>query len=375
MQFKISPMIKKYPFYIKSTIILLGLILLVYILFNLREILVPLSFALMLAILLNPVTVFLQKIKFPRMLAIAVALLIAIVLIAGVFYFLFSEISNLSTELPAFKIKFTRIIANAQREISEQLGINSQKQNEYIGDAQNGLKPYLANAMGTAFGTLTTLILLPVYSFLFLYYKTLILNFLYDVFADADAKEVRVVLVQTKSAIQNYMFGLILEAIIVAVLNTIALLMLGVKYAVLLGFLGAIINVLPFIGGIVAILLPVLIATVTKDGFQTQLGIIVAYVIIQFIDNHFLIPYIVSSKVKINALISIIIVLLGGALWGISGMFLSIPFIGILKIIFDRVPELKPWGRLLGDEILTRQKGQKIKILKKIKPTLNDTIA
>lgn len=375
MQFKISPMIKKYPFYIKSTIILLGLILLVYILFNLREILVPLSFALMLAILLNPVTVFLQKIKFPRMLAIAVALLIAIVLIAGVFYFLFSEISNLSTELPAFKIKFTRIIANAQREISEQLGINSQKQNEYIGDAQNGLKPYLANAMGTAFGTLTTLILLPVYSFLFLYYKTLILNFLYDVFADADAKEVRVVLVQTKSAIQNYMFGLILEAIIVAVLNTIALLMLGVKYAVLLGFLGAIINVLPFIGGIVAILLPVLIATVTKDGFQTQLGIIVAYVIIQFIDNHFLIPYIVSSKVKINALISIIIVLLGGALWGISGMFLSIPFIGILKIIFDRVPELKPWGRLLGDEILTRQKGQKIKILKKVKPTPNDTNA
>lgn len=373
MQFKISPMIKKYPFYIKSTIILLGLILLVYILFNLREILVPLSFALMLAILLNPVTVFLQKIKFPRMLAIAVALLIAIVLIVGVFYFLFSEISNLSTELPAFKIKFTRIIANAQREISEQLGINSQKQNEYIGEAQNGLKPYLANAMGTAFGTLTTLILLPVYSFLFLYYKTLILNFLYDVFADADAKEVRVVLVQTKSAIQNYMFGLILEAIIVAVLNTIALLMLGVKYAVLLGFLGAIINVLPFIGGIVAILLPILIATVTKDGFQTQLGIIIAYVIIQFIDNHFLIPYIVSSKVKINALISIIIVLLGGALWGVSGMFLSIPFIGILKIIFDRVPELKPWGRLLGDEILTRQKGQKIKILKKVKLTPNDT--
>jgi predicted PurR-regulated permease PerM len=145
---------------------------------------------------------------------------------------------------------------------------------------------------------------------------------------------------------------------------------LGVKYALLLGFLGAIINVLPFIGGIVAVLLPVLIATVTKDGFQTQMGIIIAYVIIQFIDNHFLIPYIVSSKVKINALISIIIVLLGGALWGISGMFLSIPFIGILKIIFDRVPELKPWGRLLGDEIPTRRRGQKIN-KSKMKPVHN----
>ena len=357
-------MVKKYPFFLKSTVILFGLILLTYALFNLREILVPLSFALMLSILLNPVTFFLQKLKFPRMLAIAVAILLAMILIAGVFYFLFAEISNLSTELPVFKRKFAQLIVKAQIEVSQQFGVNLQKQNQYIDEAENGMKPFLANAMGTALGTLTLIILLPVYSFLFLYYKTLILNFLYDVFAEADAKEVRVVLVQTKGAIQNYMFGLILEGVIVASLNTIALLLLGVKYALLLGFLGALINVLPFIGGIVAVLLPILIATVTKDGFQTQIGIIIAYLIIQFIDNHFLIPYIVSSRVKINALISIIIVLLGGALWGISGMFLSIPFIGVLKIIFDRVPELQPWGRLVGDEIPTRIKGRKIKVPK-----------
>ncbi|MBC7686557.1 MAG: AI-2E family transporter [Aquabacterium sp.] len=357
-------MVKKYPFFLKSTVILFGLILLTYALFNLREILVPLSFALMLSILLNPVTFFLQKLKFPRMLAIAVAILLAMILIAGVFYFLFAEISNLSTELPVFKRKFAQLMVKAQIEVSQQFGVNLQKQNQYIDEAENGMKPFLANAMGTALGTLTLIILLPVYSFLFLYYKTLILNFLYDVFAEADAKEVRVVLVQTKGAIQNYMFGLILEGVIVASLNTIALLLLGVKYALLLGFLGALINVLPFIGGIVAVLLPILIATVTKDGFQTQIGIIIAYLIIQFIDNHFLIPYIVSSRVKINALISIIIVLLGGALWGISGMFLSIPFIGVLKIIFDRVPELQPWGRLVGDEIPTRIKGRKIKVPK-----------
>lgn len=298
------------------------------------------------------------------MLAIAVAILLAMILIAGVFYFLFAEISNLSTELPVFKRKFAQLMVKAQIEVSQQFGVNLQKQNQYIDEAENGMKPFLANAMGTALGTLTLIILLPVYSFLLLYYKTLILNFLYDVFAEADAKEVRVVLVQTKGAIQNYMFGLILEGVIVASLNTIALLLLGVKYALLLGFLGALINVLPFIGGIVAVLLPILIATVTKDGFQTQIGIIIAYLIIQFIDNHFLIPYIVSSRVKINALISIIIVLLGGALWGISGMFLSIPFIGVLKIIFDRVPELQPWGRLVGDEIPTRIKGRKIKVPK-----------
>ncbi len=99
-------------------------------------------------------------------------------------------------------------------------------------------------------------------------------------------------------------------------------------------------------------------ATVTKDGFSTQLGIVVAYAIIQFIDNNILVPRIVSSKVKINALISILTVLLGNALWGIPGMFLSIPSMAILKIIFDRIEPLRPWGKLLGDEIPTKHKGQ-----------------
>jgi predicted PurR-regulated permease PerM len=100
-------------------------------------------------------------------------------------------------------------------------------------------------------------------------------------------------------------------------------------------------------------------ATVTTDGYNTQLGILIAYIIIiQFIDNNILVPRIVSSKVQINALISIIVVLLGGALWGVPGMFLSIPFVAILKIIFDKIPDLKPWGKLLGDTVPTRHKGE-----------------
>ena len=136
------------------------------------------------------------------------------------------------------------------------------------------------------------------------------------------------------------------------------LLILGVRYAILLGFLGGILNMLPYIGGIIAIALPVLIATVTKDGYSTQLGIIIGYLIIQFIDNNIIFPRFVSIKVQINALVSIIVVLLGNALWGISGMFLSIPFLAVLKIIFDRVDDLKPWGRLFGDEVPIRHMGQ-----------------
>jgi len=114
-------------------------------------------------------------------------------------------------------------------------------------------------------------------------------------------------------------------------------------------------------------------ATLTKDGFTTQFLVVGAYALIQFIDNNILVPRIVSSKVQINALISIVIVLLGAALWGISGMFLSIPFIAVLKIIFDRIDGLKPWGKLLGDNIPTEHMGQ-LKRLRKKKPALSEKI-
>jgi predicted PurR-regulated permease PerM len=351
-------MLKKYPFYIRATVILFGLILFSYALFNLRDILVPLSFAAFLAILLNPLVNLFLRWKTPRLLAIILSLLTAIVVISGIAYVLSIQIASFTDQLPAFGKKSLELISSLQHEINHRFGIAMSRQNQFINDTEAGMKPLIGQTLGTVMGTLALVFLLPVYTFLFLFYKTLILDFLYEIFAEKNEIEVSTVLKQVKVAIQRYMFGLLLEALIVATLNASALLMLGVQYAILLGILGAILNMLPFIGGILAVILPILIATITKDGIHTQLLIVIAYIVIQFVDNHFLVPYIVSSKVKINALISIVVVLLGAAVWGISGMFLSIPFIGVLKIVFDRIPELKPWGKLLGDEVPTFHRGQ-----------------
>jgi predicted PurR-regulated permease PerM len=350
-------MLKKYPFYFKATVILAGLVILVYILNVLQEILVPLCFGLVLAILLNPFASRLQK-KMPKGLSIIICLFVAIVIIAGVGYLLVSQVSNFSEALPLLKERLVDLTGRMQDGINTRFGINLVKQGEFFKEAGNGMKPYIGSTVGAVTGSIATMFLLPVYTFLFLFYKTLLLNFLYEIFAEENSTEVGAILTQTKQAIQGYMFGLMLEALIMATLNSTALLILGVDYAILLGVIGALINVLPYVGGIVSVALPLLMATITKQGFHTQIGIIVFYLVIQFADNHFLIPYIVSSKVKINALISIIIVLMGGALWGVAGMFLSIPFIGILKLIFDRVPNLQPWGKLLGDQRITRHKGE-----------------
>lgn len=353
------PAVKEHPFYLKTTVVLFGLVLLAYIFSGLGSILVPLAFAAFIAILLNPLCNRLMKWKVPKVAAILLTLFIAIVFVAALFYFLSTQIAQFSQSFPALKDKFVAVSNDLEQWIQLKFGVSTEKQVQFVKRALDNSQALLGQTVGTVLGTLSIIFLIPVYIFMMLFYKTLILNFIFEVFKEEHSKRVADILKETKMAIQSYIVGLLIEMVIVAILNSVALMILGVKYAILLGVIGAILNMLPYIGGIIAIALPVLIATVTKDGYSTQLGIIIAYLIIQFIDNNIVFPRFVSIKVQINALISIIIVLLGNALWGISGMFLSVPFVAVLKIIFDRIDELKPWGKLLGDSVPTRYIGQR----------------
>ncbi|MEP7141595.1 MAG: AI-2E family transporter [Ferruginibacter sp.] len=348
----------KYPFYIKSTVVIFGLVLISYSLFTLSDILAPIAFSLIISILLNPLVNKLQKIGIKKIIAISIALAIALIVVAGILYFISAQVMTFSETLPKLKVKFNEHFSDLQQWAAVKLKIPVAKQQQLLNDTLNSGQALLGKSLSGVLGIISFFILIPIYVFLLLFYKTLMINFLHEVFAEENTAKVTDVLGETKTAIQSYMVGLLLEALIIAVLNSVALLLCGVEYAILLGVIGALLNMLPYIGGVVAIALPVLISVVTKEGLTTPIAIVVSYTIIQFIDNNFIVPFLVSSRVKINAFFSIVVVLLGGALWGISGMFFSIPFVAILKIIFDRLPEMKPWGKLLGDDVPSRHKGE-----------------
>jgi len=182
-----------------------------------------------------------------------------------------------------------------------------------------------------------------------LFYKSLLLEFITRLFPRERHAMVGEVLLQTRSLIQRYLVGLLLEAVIVAVLDSVGLLIIGIDYAILLGVIAALLNVIPYIGGIVAISLPMLMAIATKSPTAALL-VLVVYLAVQFVDNHYIVPAVVASRVKLNALVSIVVVLFGGALWGIAGMFLAIPITAIVKVICDRADPLQPFGYLLGDD-------------------------
>jgi predicted PurR-regulated permease PerM len=342
---------KEYPLYIKLPAILLGLIAVVYILYVLGDILIPVGFAMLIGILLNPLYVKFEAIM-PKVPAILLTLLIAILAVGGLFYFLSTQISVFLESLPLLKQKMSVLLVQLQGWAKDKFGFNIDKQVVALTESlNNGGGDMLKSTVGPVLTFISVVLLVPTYVFLLLYYKPLMLDFLYQIFSEKHSLRVAEILSQTKGAVQSFMQGLMIETAVVCTMNSVALLLIGVPSAIVIGVIGGILNLIPYIGGLVAIALPILMVTITHDGFSGQLAVIGSYLFIQFIDNNILVPRIVSSKVQVNALISIIGVLLGGALWGVSGMFLSIPLIGVLKIIFDRIDGLKPWGSILGIEV------------------------
>ncbi|MBA2610995.1 MAG: AI-2E family transporter [Bacteroidetes bacterium] len=340
------------PNYFKVSIIILGMLGFFFILWLGQNILIPLTFAGIISILLNPLVNFFVGKGFNRIIAITIAIILLLVVVTGILLFIGSQVSMFSDSWPQLKIKFNALVNDGLKWVSETFNVGKSKVNAWINERKaeslNDAGGFIGDTVSAIGSMLVNVFLLPVYIFLFLFYKPLLLNFMAQVFASDKRTAVAEVLFNTKSLIQNYLVGLLIELIIVASMNSVALLIIGIDYAIMLGVIGAILNLIPYIGGIVAISLPMLMAVITDTPFDAVL-VLIAYIIVQLIDNNFLVPKIVASKVKVNALISIIVVLIGGALWGVAGMFLSIPITAILKVIFDKIPHLKPIGFLIGD--------------------------
>lgn len=353
----------KMPFYAKTALIFISVFAFVYIMYIGQDIIIPIVYSTIFAILLNPFVNYLTRKKISKIIAISIAVSLTVIVVLAILYIIFSRINTFSESFPQFKLKIEQVSERLVRWISHEFNYSRTKIDKWMGERQIAtVSSFASGETLSQLGQLAiTLMLFPVYLFMILYYKSLLLEFIRKLFKLEHHVTVVAVLTNSKTIIQSYLVGLVFEMIIMAVLNSVGLLFLGIDYAIILGILAAILNIIPYIGGIMATLLPMFIAFATKDSLIYPLLVFIVTIFIQFIDNNYIVPKIVASRVQINALISIIAVLVGGALWGLSGMFLSIPLIAILKVIFDHIEPLKPWGFLLGNIVPTNTKFSFIK--------------
>ncbi|HKZ38269.1 MAG TPA: AI-2E family transporter [Chryseolinea sp.] len=342
------------PYYQKLSLTLISLAILTVFIYYGKGIILPFLFAVLLSMLLLPVTNFLARKKFPKVLSILLPLVFSFILIAGIIYLLSRQIINFADDLPTLKERIAELGTSLQSWLDESVNISVRKQNQYLKDTVEGIKEQGPKLVGITFSSVTEMIayvvLLPIYTFLMLFYRNTIKTFFIKVFKNGSEDRIREVLSESGSIAQQYVTGLLIETSIVFTLNTIGFLVLGIKYAIFLALLAALLNLIPYVGMLVANIICMVITLVSSENISDALWVGVILAVVQFIDNNFGMPLIVGNKVRINALVTIVGVLVGGALCGVPGMFLAIPGLAVLKVIFDKVPDLNAWGILLGDE-------------------------
>jgi len=334
--------------------VLISLIALFYIAILGQTVLAPLVFGLLFAVLLLPLANVLErKLRLPRSISSILSVLLLLAAINLILYMVGAQISTLTEDWPLFKQQVLFSLNDLQHWISTKFHIRIKQQNAYIDNATSKLLATGSSVLGTAVMSISSTVLFMVFimfdTFFLLYYRRLIVRFLVSVFKEENAVTVYDIIAHIQSRIRQYIFGLFLEMVIVAAATFLALWFLGVKYALLLGLITGLFNVVPYIGILTAMILSALVTFATAGAAKV---LIVAGTIfgIHLLDANVLLPIIVGSKVRINALITVLGVIVGENIWGITGTFLAIPVIAMTKIIFDRIEPLKPWGMLLGDE-------------------------
>lgn len=359
------------PLYVQLGFKFLVVFFICYFIYVAQEILVPFAFAVLLAVLLLPLVNFFENRKVPRVLSIAISLFLSLVFISTLVYFLSTQIANFVDDIPSIKKHLNDHWITVQKWIRNKMHISLREQNEYFNEAAEKItgtkSEYISDTFFSITEAIMLLILLPIYTFLILYYRDLIRKFFYAVFRKEYSEKVSIVLKQSKLMINSYMTGLLIEMGIVSVCNSVGLVILGIKYALFFGVMAAVLNIIPYIGMFTATLFTVLVTLTTSENTSDIIWVIVIMYGIHILDVNILMPKIISARLRINALISILGVIAGGALTGVSGLFLSVPAVAMIKIICDQVDGLQAWGLLLGDDITGSKRGrfyERIKVFK-----------
>lgn len=331
---------------------LLSMALIIATAYLLQDLLILLSFALVFSLLLLPASKFMEAKGLPRSLAISIAILLSFALISALLVIAVTQIMEFSSELPLFTKKAEKWISSFQSFISANFNISRRKQmvefsNELMALLKNS-GVIISTTFSTALHTITALILVPVFTFFFLFYRDFFESFLQKVFPKTEGEVLTKVMEKTATVVQSYLVGLLVVMLIVAVVNSIGFWWIGVEYPIFFGFLTGVLLLIPYIGIWMGALWPILLSLVTLSPSHA-LAVVAWVAVAQFIEANFITPLVVGSKVSMNPMIAMLALLCGELLWGIPGLILALPLTAVMKVIFDSIPSLEPYGFLLGE--------------------------
>jgi predicted PurR-regulated permease PerM len=312
---------------------------------------IPFSFSLLISFILYPICKWLEKKGISRIFAIIIPILILVLLFIGILLLLFLQIKLISNEWVTIHLKITETASQLAKFIEVNFGISSASQLKYITTSLNDLSvfPMVKTVALSFFETALNAILLPLLSVLILFYRSILVNVIYQLFPSNSTRSIHEILIQTIHEYYNFIKGMLTVYLIVGLLNSIGLYIIGIPYAFLFGFIASILTFIPYVGIIISSILPIVVSWITFNSIWYPVGVVFVFSIVQALEAYLIFPLAVGNRLKINTLVIIVVIFLGEFYWGTAGMILFIPYTSILKLIADRSDKLKALSLLLGD--------------------------
>lgn len=340
------------PNYIKYFVILSSLVLTGYVVILAGSVVSPLLAAFIVSLLLKPLSDRMERVRIPRSLSSFLSILIVFVVIMGLFMFFSGQIANIASEVNTIEVRFNKTIDEIRGWIESTFNISPTEQINYIKD---NLGKMLQNSSAIAGSTISatagffsSFFLFLLALFFFLYYRSFLVSFLYRIISSKNHKTLASTLKKVEGVVRNYILGLFLVIGIIAVLNTIGLLSLGIEHAIFFGALSAILTIIPYVGVMIGGLLPVVFALITKDSLWYPVGVILIFWLVQFLEGNFITPNIIGNQVSVNPFAAILGLFVGGMMMGAIGMIFAIPVLAIVKVVCDSMDATEPIGYLIG---------------------------
>ena len=333
---------------------LLSVVLISLILYLAKPFLIPLAIAAFFAMLLYPMVHRLQQRNVRESVAALLAILLLLAVIVALGVLVYFQVKMLEADLPRLESKVEEKANRLQWLLYETTDIPTQEQEEIIEEK----KPDIAKAVFKsvrdfvvrALSILIFLFIVLSYTFFFLIYQQRIQNFFVKLRLFDSQKESKVVLARISRIIHDYLKGTFTVISILAVVYALGFWAIGIEHAILFAMITALLRIVPYFGSFLGIALPIAFALLTMESFWPPVLVLLFFMVTQVLEANFLTPYITGSRVRLNPLATIVVILLGSLLWGIAGMILFVPLFASLKVIFDRVPKLNPYGYILGKE-------------------------
>lgn len=319
-----------------------------------KPLFVPLAFALFISFILYPFCRKLENKGFSKAFAISVGLSVLLILGALIVAALYIQFVNFTSDWGVMREKIASLWTTIQVYAVRELNMDPVEVEQWTSDLAhsmaNKLFSWAEAASISFFVNLVMLVLIPFYAFLILYYRRMLVDLLLGFFSKGRVERMREVIVLAVGTYYGFVRGMIVVYLTVGVLNTIGLLVLGIPHAILFGFLTAFMTFIPYIGIIIASLLPISYAWITYDSAWYPLGVIAIFTFVQYLEANLIFPWAVSQRLKLNTLATLMVIILGGILWGAAGMILFVPFAAILRLVAERMEGWEGLARFLGQE-------------------------